>query len=223
MEVAEVTSKDLVGTHGPLKGKCCIKPGDYIKGTFFLGGAGLDGIYIPKLIKAFHQAGIKSAIYLDRDKWSAGTGMDATIGVFFGRDYDPRFPMLLRANRTSHKQFNLIGYSYGSLIAAQLAAKYAQRGSTVDYLVLIGSPISENFLKKVQGMKTIKKVIVINLDKHGDPLFAGMEASEIALSSFTLAGQMIDSSGHFYYAEKGTVGDKRRKQLAEELFKLGLR
>jgi aryl carrier-like protein len=114
-----------------------------LKVHFFLGGAGLDGIYIPKLIKAFHQAGITSAIYLDREKWSAGTAMDATIGVFFGRDYDPRFPMLLRSNPSSHKQFNLIGYSYGSLIAAQLAAKYAQRGSFVDYLVLIGSPISE--------------------------------------------------------------------------------
>ncbi len=223
MQVAEITGKDQAGKFGPLKGKCCVKPGEPIKGTYFLGGAGLNGIYIPKLIDAFHQAGIKSAIYLDREKWSAGQNMDASIGVFFGRELDPRFPMLLRAYPNSHKQFNLIGYSYGSLIAAQLAVKYARKGSYVDHLVLIGSPISENFLKIVQEMKTIKKVVIINLEKHGDPIFAGMETSDIVLSAFTLREQMKTSNGHFYYAEKGSVGDKRRKDLAEELFKLGLR
>ena len=101
--------------------------------------------------------------------------------------------------------------------------KYARRGTYVDHLVLIGSPISENFLKIVQGMKTIKKVVVINLNKHGDPIFAGMDASDLALSAFTLREQMKTSSGHFYYAEKGDIGDKRRKNLAEELYKIGLR
>ena len=108
MQVAEITDKDQAGKFGPLKGKCCVKPGEYIRGTYFLGGAGLNGIYIPKLIDAFHQAGIKSAIHLDREKWSAGQNMDASIGVFFGREYAPRFPMLLRAFPNSHKQFNLI-------------------------------------------------------------------------------------------------------------------
>ena len=223
MQVAEITDKDQAGKFGPLKGKCCVKPGESIKGTYFLGGAGLNGIYIPKLIDAFHQAGINSAIHLDREKWSAGQGMDASIGVFFGREIDPRFPMLLRAYPNSHKQFNLIGYSYGSLIAAQLAAKYARRGSNVDHLVLIGSPISDNFLKILQGMNTIKKVIVINLSQHGDPLYAGMEASEIVMNSVQLFLQMQDSRGHFYYAKEGSEGDTRRKELAEELYKLGLR
>ncbi len=223
MQIAEITKIDQPGKFGPLKGTCCVKPGEYIRGTYFLGGAGLDGIYIPRLIDAFHQAGIKSAIHLDREKWSAGQYMDASIGVFFGREYDPRFPMLLRVHPNSHEQFNLIGYSYGSLFAAQLAVKYARLGSVVDHLVLIGSPISENFLKIVRGMKTIKKVVVINLDKHGDPIFAGMDTSELALSAFLLREQMKTSSGHFYYAEKGSIGDKRRKELAEELYKLGLR
>lgn len=59
MQVAEITEVDKPGKFGPLKGKCCVKPGEYIKGTYFLGGAGLNGLYIPKLIGAFHQAGIK--------------------------------------------------------------------------------------------------------------------------------------------------------------------
>ncbi len=223
MLFAEISTSNQTPKLGPLKGKCCVKPGSYIKGTFFLGGAGLNGLYIPKLIKAFHKEGIKSAVYLDREKWSAGQNMDASIGVFFGRDYDPRFPMLLRIHPNSHKQFNLIGYSYGSLIAAQLAVKYARHGSIVNNLVLIGSPISEHFLNIVKGTKTIKKVIVINLDKHGDPIYAGMETSELVSNSVKLFLQMQESKGHFYYAKEGVVGDKRRKELAEKLYKSGLR
>ncbi len=200
-----------------------MKPGSYIKGTYFLGGAGLNGLYIPKLIKVFHNVDIKSAIYLDREKWSAGQNMDASVGVFFGREYDPRFPMLLRVYPNLYKQFNLIGYSYGSLIAAQLAVKYARHGSIVNHLVLIGSPISEHFLNIVKNVKTIKKVIVINLDKHGDPIYAGIETPELIVNILTLREQMKTSRGHFYYAEKSSVGDKRRKELAEELYKIGLR
>ncbi len=223
MQAAEISTTNQEGKYGPLKGQCCVKPGSYIKGTYFLGGAGLNGLYIPKLIKAFHNAGIKSAIYLDREKWSAGQKMDVASGVFLGREYDPRFPMLLRVHPNSHKQFNLIGYSYGSLIAAQLAVKYARHGSIVNNLVLIGSPISENFLNTVKSIKTIKKVIVINLDKQGDPIYAGMDASELVINAYTLREQMKTSTGHFYYAEEGSVGNKRRKELADELYKLGLR
>ena len=223
MQVAEITSTNQAGKYGPLKGQCCVKPGSYIKGTYFLGGAGLDGHYIPKLIKAFHTAGIKSAIYLDREKWSAGREMDVASGVFLGREYDPQFPMLLRVFPNSFKQFNLIGYSYGSIIAAQLAAKYARYGSIVDHLVLIGSPISDHFLNVVKSMETIKKVIIVNLDEHGDPIYAGMEATEIIINAIKLREQMKTSKGHFYYAAEGTTGNERRKALAEELYKIGLR
>lgn len=223
MQRAEITASNQAGKFGPLKGQCCVKPGSYIKGTYFLGGAGLNGVYIPKLIEAFHEAGIKSAIYLDREKWSAGQNTDATIGVFFGREYDPRFPMLLRVRPGAHKQFNLIGYSYGSLISAQLAVKYARQGSVINNLVLIGSPISDNFLTIVKSIKNIKRVVVINLDKHGDPIYAGMETLELITGSVALINQMAEREGHFYYAKKGTKGDERRKELAENLYKLGLR
>jgi len=223
MQVAEITTTNQDGKFGPLKGQCCVKPGDYIKGTYFLGGAGLEGHYILKLIKAFHKAGIKSTVYLDREKWSAGQNMDATIGVFFSREYDPRFPMLLRVRPNSYEQFNLIGYSYGSLIASQLAVKYARRGSIVNNLVLIGSPISKNFLTKLRNMETIKNVIVINLDKHGDPIYAGMDTFDLVTSVRTLQIQLDKKEGHFYYAKEGAIGDERRKQLAEELYKLNLR
>lgn len=63
MKKAELISDIEAKNLGPLKGPCCVKPGAPIKGTFFLGGAGLDGTYIPKIINEFHKAGIKSAIF----------------------------------------------------------------------------------------------------------------------------------------------------------------
>lgn len=146
--------------------------------------------------------------------------MDVAVGVFLGREYQPNFPMLLRATQNSHKQFNLLGFSYGSLIAAQLAVKYARKGSTVDNLVLIGSPISTNILKNI---KSIKNVIIINLDKEGDSIYAGMDALDLIINAYTLSEQLRTSTGHFYYAVEGSIGNKRRENLAEELYKLGLR
>src|SRR5690554_2849023 len=92
MNKAEITVESANQSVGPLQGKCCSLPGESIKGTYFLGGAGMDGYYIAPLIRAFRSAGIKSAVYLDRDKWSGGTALDAAVGSVFGREYDPRFP-----------------------------------------------------------------------------------------------------------------------------------
>lgn len=223
MQNAEITNNDVVANLGPLRGQCCAKPGNRVRGSYFLGGAGLNGLYIPKLIQALHKAGIKSAIYLDREKWSSGQYADAAIGVTFGREYDSRFPMLLRVRPNVHKQFNLIGYSYGSLIAAQLAIKYAKKGTVVDHLVLIGSPISKAFLMQLKNSANIKKTIVVDLNHHGDPIYAGMVMSDLAANVITLIGQMPRSEGHFYYAKEGAVGDKRRKELAIYLYGLGLR
>jgi len=113
MQVGEITTTNQIGKYGPLKGQCCIKPGSYIKGTYFL---------------------------------------------------------------------NI-----------------------------------------VKSMSAIKKVVVINLDKYGDPIYAGMEVTELITNSVKLYLQMQESNGHFYYADKMSVGDKRRKELAEKLFKLGIR
>ncbi len=203
--------------------KYCAKPGSHIKGTYYIGGAGLNGPYTQNLIIAFHKAGIKSVIRLDRKKWSMGQYRDALISVFSGREYNSHFPMLLWLYPGSHKQFNLVGYSYGSLIAAQLAVKYAQQGSTINHLVLIASPISEHFLNIVKSTKRIKKVFVINLDKYGDPVYAGMKTSELVFSVFKLIDQEKKQEGHFYYTKEGIEGDKRRVVLANDIYKLGLR
>jgi aryl carrier-like protein len=211
--------------YGPLKGQCCIQPGKMVRGTFFIGGAGMDGLYIPHLVKALQNARIKSAVYLDREKWSRGVREDAVNGTLNHREYSPKFPGLLRIRPNSFKQFNLIGYSYGSLMAAQLAAKYGRNGTDINHLVLIGSPIARDFLTMLRGMKTIKKTIVINLDKQGDPIFAGMDMIDLLTCLPKLGYQhfLTDGEGHFYYSKEGATGHKRHQALAEALYKLGLR
>jgi len=221
---AEVTTDNRVQNYGPLKGECCTQPGEQLSGTYFFPGAGMDGAYVRPMVKAMRNAGINSAMYVDRDKWSGGTAMDAAIGSVLGRDYDPRFPMLLRVSTNpAASQFNLIGYSYGSMVAAQLAAKYAREGTVVDHLVLIGSPISQSFLRMLRDIAAIRKVVVIDLDEYGDPIYAGMSVIELFMELPLLASQMPESEGHFYYAEPSEVGNQRRRTLAEELYRVGVR
>ncbi|WOC25126.1 hypothetical protein LY624_11030 [Pseudoalteromonas sp. N1230-9] len=61
------------------------------------------------------------------------------------------------------------------------------------------------------------------MDEHGDPIFAGMSIIELFSNLPTLANQMPNSEGHFYYAEPSSIGDARRKALVKELYDLGLR
>lgn len=50
-----------------------------------------------------------------------------------------------------------------------------------------------------------------------------MKAIELVVNAYTLREQMKTSTGHFYYAKRSSSGNKRRKELADELYKLGLR
>ena len=101
--------------------------------------------------------------------------------------------------------------------------KYAIKGTVIDNLVLIGSPISMEFLQRLRNIVQIKKLIIIDLNEYEDPIFAGMSVFELFSNLPTLAGQMPNSEGHFYYAEPTNIGDKRRNTLANELYALCLR
>lgn len=121
-------------------------------------------------------------------------------------------------------QFNFIGYSWGSIIAARSALQYALKGKTIDYLVLIGAPINQSLLTAVRNNKLIKKVIVINLTEHGDPIYAGMSDKEIITAIPDMGKQMTEGGeGHFYYAAENEHGSTRRLKLANQLFRAGLR
>ncbi|MGC8050047.1 alpha/beta fold hydrolase, partial [Salmonella enterica] len=74
---------------------------------------------------------------------------------------DDRSWMIESMENVPAEQFNLIGYSYGSLMAAHTAHIYACNGHIIDHLVLIASPIDGDFLEKLQQNKNIKKVLII--------------------------------------------------------------
>ena len=188
--------------------------------------AGLDGSYIQDMVKALGNAGLKNVRAADTKKWSRGLASDA-FDVFTERKRDDE--------KSDHsgfgtvgEQFNLVGYSYGGLQAAQAAADYADRGGKVDHLVLVATPVSPKFLKNLRQNPDIGKVIVINLKDKGDDIRAGMSMAEL-ISSLPklgldfLAAQGNTYRGHFYYSDETPAGAERRKLLAKQLFDRGLR
>ncbi|CAO3451838.1 hypothetical protein [Azospirillum argentinense] len=203
------------------------------RGTYFFGGAGMEGGYLASMVEVLANAGIGHVAFGNRSRWQIAPDwsedprrlMDAWLGVeLLRRGEAPDLVMGIEDYGTTGAQFNLIGYSYGSLAAAQVAIKYARRhGGVVDHLVLIGSPVSAAFLKELRGEWRIRRLIVIDLAAQGDPIYAGMTYGELLAVAPILVVQMIFGSGHFWYSEAGEVGHERRCQLAEHLYSLGLR
>ncbi|MEM7278329.1 MAG: alpha/beta fold hydrolase [Pseudomonadota bacterium] len=190
-------------------------------GTFFFPGAGFDGGYINDFVVAMDEAGIDSVNSVV-DNMSFGTAVDALSSAFTMRE-DLGGLVSAQPNLNISKQFNLVGYSYGSLVAAQTAAAYARGGNKVDNLVLVGSPISADFLAALIIAPNVRKVIIVNLTDQGDPIEPGMSQILLLASSFELAYQMIAGEGHFYYAPLTPEGNARRRQLAAQLYDAGLR
>jgi len=200
------------------------------RGTLYWGGAGLDGDYISPTAKAFKLAGISSfRLGLTNTATKtflgdAGTFVDALRAGLTIRYEDSGEWVIKSGMSPSAAQFNLIGYSYGSLLAAQTANFYASRGHFVDHLVLIGSPIDAKFLRKLRTHKHIRKVIVIDLLEHGDPIFAGMSQLELIGASPVLAAQMRAQMGygHFYYADMTSDLPARLDALAARIVAEGV-
>lgn len=212
--------------------------------TVYLGGAGMNGEYISSQVQSLQKVGIQGAV---SGRLTEGQYVDAAGGVTKHRyrlkringmsnagPYSIEADWSLSAMGISKKppatgQFNLIGYSFGSLVAAQSALYYADKGQTVDYLVLIGAPISQEMLNEAKSHPFIKHVIVVDLKEHGDPIYAGMPLSSLVGDVPDLISQMADSekrqqgAGHFYYGIDGPSGDERRLSLAKSLYEEGLR
>lgn len=98
-----------------------------LDGTYFFGGAGMNGGYIGDMVTALSGAGISDVFAVDAGKWSGGTALDAGVGVFALRDEMVNFPIVLRSQGDGNGQLNLVGYSFGSLVAAQVAGQACQR------------------------------------------------------------------------------------------------
>ena len=196
--------------------------------TVYWGGAGLNGGYINDQIQALSQAGITNVV---RGTHTRNAILDAQAvtqlrlkepyGVAYA--FAPTPPTTCGENLDSG-QINYIGYSYGSLLAAQTAHFYAKKGYVIDNLVLIGSPIASSFLNSLKNNPNIKNVIVKDLGFNGDPIYAGMPLAQLLANVPRLAIQQRrgNGSGHFYYAPNTQIGSQRRRSLASELFSAGL-
>lgn len=200
------------------------------RGTLYWGGAGLDGAYISPKIQAFRATGIT---HVSVGQTNTATKSIGEVGMFIDalragltiRYEDNGEWTISKGMDNSSEQFNLIGYSYGSLLAAQTANFYAKQGHIVNHLVLVGSPIDFDFLSKLRACKNIKRVVVVDLKDKGDLIYAGITQLELTKAAATLAEQMKAQrgQGHFYYAHIVTDSHARWAALAKHLHSQGLR
>jgi Thioesterase domain len=199
-------------------------------GTIYWGGAGLDGPYVEGQLQALRDVGVAhvSAGQVDtarRNFPQVGMFLDALRAGTSLREEDPGDWVLAPPPQATSGAFNLIGYSYGSLIAAQTAAYHARHGFTVNHVVLIGSPIGPGLLATLRSHPRIGQVVVVDLAEHGDPLRAGMPQGELTQATPLLVRQMLAQrgEGHFHYAVDGELGRQRWAALAARLRDAGLR
>lgn len=198
------------------------------RGTVYWGGAGLNGPYVGDQVSAFQDAGIQQIWIGKRSIGDVPDALRSGSDLRYEGRSDDRSWMVEGMEKVTAEQFNLIGYSYGSLMAAQTAHVYASNGHIVDHLVLIASPIDGDFLEKLQKNKNVKKVIVIDLRQFDDPIYAGIPQWKLTLAAFALSRQDKTSGefkgiGHFYYRPASEEGKIRRRQLAADLYRQGLR
>jgi RHS repeat-associated protein len=122
-------------------------------------------------------------------------------------------------------QFNLAGYSAGSVIMAQAALQLAEGGQKIDNLILIGSPVLKDskLYKEILANKNIKNVIRIDIDNDGvknvnkQGLFKNVSLLK------TLFLDKAKTHPHYKYGKITPEGDKSRKELGETLKKDGVK
>jgi RHS repeat-associated protein len=118
------------------------------------------------------------------------------------------------------EQFNLAGYSYGSVMQAQVALQLANEGNVIDNLILIGSPISDksDLWKDLKSNKNIKNVI--RYDIKDDLLSNPQDIWDFMKG----AKQNSDDSGpHFNAARPGGEADKLIQTITTWLKQQGVK
>lgn len=196
-------------------------------GTVFYGGIGLYGAYITDFLDALVEVGIVDVSAADQERVSTGSIVIDSLLVL--RDRKSRsirkadFPVDANAK---DGPLNLIGYSYGSLLAAHAARAASSSDILVDNLVMIASPVSRDLMNTIENDPNIKQVHYLSLLKQGDFIEPGMSLAKLLVILPCLLFQrfgMTPRDGHFFYEGNTVVGKKRRRDLATQLFQLGLR
>ena len=192
--------------------------------TYFTGGAGNNGAYIPSMVAAFESAGIRN---VQATSVTNGFRIDVVTVPLLNFDFGKAFysANAQTVSVPAGEQLNFVGYSWGAAMSAQAALSVAASGQRVDNVVLIGAPITSGLLDALRTNPNIGAVHTIDLTAQGDPIYAGMSEAELASSILRLGYQYLsaEATGHFYYAGEGSVGDQRRQDLASELAARGLK
>ncbi|GAB4262492.1 MAG: hypothetical protein Kow0079_18390 [Vicingaceae bacterium] len=117
------------------------------------------------------------------------------------------------------EQLNLAGYSYGSVLQANVALRLADKGVKVDNLVLIGSPISDK--SELYNALTTNENIgkVIRYDIEGDKLSNPQSEGEYIEGGIQ---NLSDDGPHFDLARPGAAADKKIGEVADKLKKEGV-
>ena len=104
-------------------------------------------------------------------------------------------------------QFNLVGYSYGSVVVAQAATQMSGEGKTVDNLILIGSPIDPDgeLIAQIAADPNIGNVVFINISD--DPFSAGIDATGL-----------LDANAHFYFVSNDVGQQDLLVQILTQIF-----
>ncbi|WP_288393343.1 alpha/beta fold hydrolase [uncultured Herbaspirillum sp.] len=199
------------------------------RGTLYWGGAGLNGDYIADQLAALQEVGIKDVFSGTRTYTLPADALRSGTTLRYKNNVDSEDWTIHGMEKNQSSQFNMIGYSYGSLLAAHTALFYAENGHVVDHLVLVASPIDGDFLADLKKQPNVKNIIVKDIPEYGDPLFAGMSQVRLFASLVTLVRQMNQTQssgegvGHFYYASASSEGRRRRRELASFIHRQGLR
>ncbi|MEM9858751.1 MAG: RHS repeat-associated core domain-containing protein, partial [Bacteroidota bacterium] len=103
------------------------------------------------------------------------------------------------------EQFNLAGYSYGSVLQAQAALQLANDGQYIDNLILIGSPIADDsdLFDQLSNNENIGNVLRVDIE--GDLLSNPQDIIDYLRG----AGQNFSDDGpHFDLARPGVETDR---------------
>lgn len=175
--------------------------------TLFLGGAGYESEtaeYASSIIARMRNAGVRRAEYVPISEGGQAFNIRRTLllsatvpralRLAAARDaaflrntgqrgvQTPRMETASLLDRietasTSDQGRHLVGYSYGSVMAAAAALEMAERGEVVDNLILVATPMASDSVLYQQLLRQDNIRHITRIDIVGDPFSAGVDVS----------------------------------------------
>jgi len=207
-------------------------------GTVFVGGAGdkkNTESYANPIVGKMNEAGIPGSIHIYptnevgeskvlRIDWAlafsekagrqiVGPGGGVGVPGYQVLDPGPVIEPVVSAYDRESGQFNLVGYSFGSVVASQAAYALATDGKQVDNLVLIGAPIDPggDLVKALGAQENIKQVTFINISE--DPFSSGVHPITLFKNGM---------GPHFYFTSNDVGQQDQLVQILTEIFGVDL-